>query len=321
MFIETHENPSWRDGLAAWSTGLKESSSTFWNSTTYAFGAFQKDSNQWLQEHIRPDDWGSRVNNITQTLIDNAAIAAANDFAKNWGQNLANSAALTAVREFMESLSKPTRFALAGGAAFGGLWIFRGIFSGSSFEGEPEFLSAAEQTLSSTLNLDWKHNMHALKQEITQLKWELSTERRLAFEYDQLRIQAENELLTTKARLEELRDLLDRLLGKNVQVSVTDGGNLALGGGSGDSGGDGIDSLDGGPRGGLNSEGGQGSAALAQGVQTEDDNDDDKNDNTEESIYVASTAEDYPEVASNTDSYYIPERGTSSLSTAYAVDV
>jgi len=261
------------------------------------------------------------VNNITQTLIDNAAIAAANDFAKNWGQNLANSAALTAVREFMESLSKPTRFALAGGAAFGGLWIFRGIFSGSSFEGEPEFLSAAEQTLSSTLNLDWKHNMHALKQEITQLKWELSTERRLAFEYDQLRIQAENELLTTKARLEELRDLLDRLLGKNVQVSVTDGGNLALGGGSGDSGGDGIDSLDGGSRGGLNSEGGQGSAALAQGVQTEDDNDDDRNDNTEESIYVASTAEDYPEVASNTDSYYIPERGTSSLSTAYAVDV
>eukprot|EP00471_Norrisiella_sphaerica_P002136 CAMPEP_0184486284 /NCGR_PEP_ID=MMETSP0113_2-20130426/7798_1 /TAXON_ID=91329 /ORGANISM="Norrisiella sphaerica, Strain BC52" /LENGTH=276 /DNA_ID=CAMNT_0026868083 /DNA_START=410 /DNA_END=1240 /DNA_ORIENTATION=- len=261
------KDPSWRDGLAAWSAGIRESSSTFWNTTSYAFGAFQKDSGSWMSE--RRDEWGAKFNNFTQTLLDNAAIAAANDFAQNWGQSIANSAAISAVREFMDS--KPAKFAAAGGAALGGIWVWRKIFQtppesymqGMGPDVDASFL--AEKATHAAI--DWKQRFFALKQEIQQLKWELATERRLAFEYDQLRLRAENDLSTTEARLDELRNLLERLLRGDKNIF----GNAALGGGGGDG-----NAANGNLNGFEGSADGHGANGAFHAAKDDDDDKDDK---------------------------------------------
>jgi len=237
--VKKTKNPHWKDGLAAWSAGFKESSSTFWNSTSFAFGTFKKDADVWLGEASQ--DLGTKFNNFSQSLLDNAAIAAANDFAQNWGQSIANSAAITAVREVMDTWGRPASVAAAGGVLFGGAWILR------SFGGKPEAIPdpngmdvsfLREGALSGVHGMgpetmiDWKHQFFALKKQMQQMQWELSYERRHAFEIDQLRMQAENELVSTKARLDELRDMFDRLLRGGERSSQSY--RLSFGGSDGD---------------------------------------------------------------------------------------
>ncbi|GAB5357798.1 hypothetical protein AAMO2058_000405400 [Amorphochlora amoebiformis] len=240
--IEDHE-PNWRDGLATWGEGIQKSTSTFWNSTVFALGTFQHDASKWME---KAENILYSFSNFTQSLVDNAAIAAANDFAKNWGQNIANSAAITAVREFVVTWGPWGKAAIGGTFAAGGYLLWRSIGGRGPepFLEEDSFLTLAEQVHPDKL-IDWKERFIALKRHVEQLNWELATERRHAYQQDLLRIQAESDLLMVKARLEELRNLLTGLIKGSVSgdayrsgLPSPVAGGLALGmGGEGAGGG------------------------------------------------------------------------------------